>query len=1092
MTVHATIRTAVAGLLVVAITLARTPAVAGAQASDAAITGQVRDLNGRPLADVEVSARDESTGFRTTVTTNAAGRFALLQLPLGGPYALTIRRVGYRSAVRGGYALALGTRVRADVVLAPVAATLDAVRVSADRDAARRETVGGSYRVGAAQLAQVPAVNRSFTDLASLAPTTGAQNALLGQRWTSTDVRVDGAQTRNMLRAGEAGAGPFTLSLEAIREFEVTAADYDVTQGRQGGGAIRAATKAGSNAVEGAVFAYRRGSDLGAATDYQGSGRALRQFTTTQWGGSLGGPLVRNRLHAFVALDRQDGSAPVLSGLLRTDADQVAAGVARDSVARLLQILESRYGMDASRTQLGRLDRRPSATTGFARLDWEASPRHHVTLRSNASRWRNPLSGGVDQPLALYEARSDFASREQQHLVTLRSTFGRALGWPLENALTLSIAATRRQLTPVSRLPRGFVRIQSALPGGGAPGAGAGAPALDDTRVQFGGNRLAPDDSREQTWQVQDVAHAQRGTVLFTTGTDNALSRLATVIAESQGGLFEFESLADLAAGRPSRYSRTVPLRAGAADRATRQTVLELGAFAQAEWRPAALGDRLAVTGGLRWDGTAFLTGAAYNPVVEQAFGLRTDRRPADWTKLQPRGQVLWDVSGGGRDLVRVGAGRFAAQVPYYLQHNQLQNDGLQLVDVVLTGAAVPTPDYAAYRADPSSIPGLPPGAAAPASYVNVVAPGFRTPSVWKATAAYQRRVAPWLSVTGSVLASRTTRNYTYVDRNLRATPAFTLDAEGGRGVFVPAATIDARGRTLNRNAWMTAAVGRVLELRAEGRARQVAGVVEAALRVPRGVAFGGTALDLSYTRNRARDNSTYGCCLARTMPTFTPVASDPRDLSGSWGPPDADLRHKVVVAGLFPPVAGFRLSGRYVGGSGRPFSAVVNGDLNGDEGMTNDLAFVFDPDDPATPPDVAASMRRVLANPANVARAYLRATLGRVATRNGATAPWSGRLDLRLARAFAVGRGPSGQRLEVTADVFNAANLLNRRWGAQALLPAGISDQNPVTQRVPLLNIVGFDPAARRYRYTVNENFGVLARGGEPYQLQLGARYAF
>jgi hypothetical protein len=402
----------------------------------------------------------------------------------------------------------------------------------------------------------------------------------------------------------------------------------------------------------------------------------------------------------------------------------------------------------------------------------------------------------------------------------------------------------------------------------------------------------------------------------------------------------------------------------------------------------------------------------------------------------------------------------------------------------VLTGAQVPAPDYASYRRDPAAIPGIPVGAAAPPSYVNVVSPAFRMPSTWKGSATYQRRVARRLTVTGSLLASRTTGNYQYVDRNLRAAPVFTLDDEGGRGVFVPAATITAAGRTLNQNAWVTRAVGRVLELQSTGTADQRAAVLEGALRLPREA-----ALDLSYTLNRARDNSTYGCCLARTATTYTAVRDDPRDLSGAWGPSDTDFRHKVVVAGSLPSVYGFRLSGRYVGATGRPISAVVNGDINGDESAANDLAYVFDPDDPATPADVAGAMRRVLANPENVARGYLRDNVGRVARRNGAFAPWAGRVDLRLARAVPTARG---QRVELTADVFNAANLLNPRWGAQALLPVGISNQNPVVQRLPLLNVVGFDQATRRYRYTVNENFGVLQRGGDPYAVQLGLRYAF
>jgi hypothetical protein len=174
-----------------------------------------------------------------------------------------------------------------------------------------------------------------------LAPTTGVQSSLLGQRWTSTDIRIDGAQAKNMLRSGEFGAGPFTLSLEAIREFEVTTAVYDVTQGRQGGGTVRAATKAGTNTWTGSVFTYYRGSDLTAGQDYQTRSRAQRQFSAVQWGGSVGGPIVRHRVHVFLALDRWNSNEPLFSGFVQTPTDELTAGVAKDSLARLIKILST-------------------------------------------------------------------------------------------------------------------------------------------------------------------------------------------------------------------------------------------------------------------------------------------------------------------------------------------------------------------------------------------------------------------------------------------------------------------------------------------------------------------------------------------------------------------------------------------------------------------------------------------------------------------------------------------------------------------------------------------------------------------------------
>jgi hypothetical protein len=242
----------------------------------------------------------------------------------------------------------------------------------------------------------------------------------------------------------------------------------------------------------------------------------------------------------------------------------------------------------------------------------------------------------------------------------------------------------------------------------------------------------------------------------------------------------------------------------------------------------------------------------------------------------------------------------------------------------------------------------------------------------------------------------------------------------------------------------------------------------------------------LAYAWNKARDNSTYGCCLARTATTFTPVVDDPRNLSQAWGPSDLDTRHRVVGTALVNAPLGIVVAVRYVGASGRPFSLVVDGDINGDEANGNDLAFLFDPANPATDAAVAASMRQVLANPSNLAAKYIASHLGAVSARNAIYTPWTHRVDLRLLRTLRTG---TALKADITLDIFNLGHLLNPDWGAQYLLPVGISSQNPVVNRVPLLRVPGFDPVTRRYRYSVNETAGVLPKGGDPYQFQLGVR---
>ncbi|MBC7897411.1 MAG: TonB-dependent receptor [Cytophagaceae bacterium] len=534
-----------------------------------------------------------------------------------------------------------------------------------------------------------------------------------------------------------------------------------------------------------------------------------------------------------------------------------------------------------------------------------------------------------------------------------------------------------------------------------------------------------------------------------------------------------FPSIAALEAKQPNRFTRTVPLAGRAPE--TAQQVLELGAYGQAEWQAT---EQVTVTGGLRWDATQFLTAAEGNRAVDQAFGVRTSEAPSDWLQFQPRAQVVWRPP-SRRDVVRLGAGLFAGQVPYYAQHNQLLYGGSTLADVDLRGTATPGPDYIGYRADPTTVPGI--GGAPPPPYVNVVG-AFHTPRTLKGNLAWERQVVRGLVTTLGVQHMRGSRLYHYVDRNLAALPAFRVSNEGGRAIWVPASSIPAAtGVTDVRRAVANRAFSRVIALESPGESRETAVTANAAFRL--GARVQGSA---GYAWSKARDNSTYGCCLARTATTFTPVRDDPRDLSQAWGPSDLDTRHRVVgtidVRGPF----GLTFAARYAAASGRPFSLVVDGDVNGDEANGNDLAFLFDPNDPATDAGVAASMRRVLANEQNLARAYIRDHLGRMAGRNTITTPWTHRVDVRARRDVAL---PGGTRVGFTVDVFNAGHLLNRNWGAQYALPVGISSQNPVVNRIPLLRIVGFDPATNRFRYTVNEQAGVLSRTGEPYQVQVGVR---
>ena len=208
-------------------------------------------------------------------------------------------------------------------------------------------------------------------------------------------------------------------------------------------------------------------------------------------------------------------------------------------------------------------------------------------------------------------------------------------------------------------------------------------------------------------------------------------------------------------------------------------------------------------------------------------------------------------------------------------------------------------------------------------------------------------------------------------------------------------------------------------------------------------------------------------------------VTDDPRDLSRVTYS-NNQFRHKLVVYGAAPTFWGITVGARFSGIGGTRYSLVVNGNVNGDFVSSNDLAYIYDPNDPATPAYLRDGINAILSNPdaEQSVKDYLRKSFGKVAERNGGVNGFYGTLDLRLAKKF---KTFGTQNLEVSVDIFNVANLLNKKWGANH----NLGKQN-------VYSIKGFDQEQKQYTYNVNANTGVSSLSGTPFQVQVGLRYGF
>ena len=181
----------------------------------------MRATTGGPIADAEIALTNGETGVTLEVRTDRLGRFLLSNVPLGGPYLLTARRIGYRSSRQGGFRMVLGERREVVIALEPATVELAPIEVSGDAGRERADRAGGSVRIDLSQLRTIPTPNRDFTDLGTLSSAVGPQLSIAGQRYTATGFSLDGVQSRNQLRAGTYNGGPYAISLEEIGRAHV-------------------------------------------------------------------------------------------------------------------------------------------------------------------------------------------------------------------------------------------------------------------------------------------------------------------------------------------------------------------------------------------------------------------------------------------------------------------------------------------------------------------------------------------------------------------------------------------------------------------------------------------------------------------------------------------------------------------------------------------------------------------------------------------------------------------------------------------------------------------------------------------------------
>jgi hypothetical protein len=1053
-------------MLLATFATARAQGLAGA-----AVSGTVATDSGKVAAGATVRVTNRATGWSITFSTNAAGRFNMENVPVGGPYRIAASAEGFVSAVRDGVRLVLGQRYDVTLVLAPMTTTLAPVNVVASNPLLSSARTGTAYTVTDSAIQRLPLLDRDFTELLQTAPfVVGTSVAGAGNRMN--EILVDGISDNDFFGlsrgTGTPGGqeGARSLPLGAVQEFQILLAPYDVRQSGFTGGQVNAVTRSGTNEFQGSALIYFQNDALSGSLP---GGGAKADFDSYQYGITLGGPIVRDRLHFFIAAEARDRVSPSSGALIAPGSD---AGIPLESAERFASLLEG-YGMDPG--SFGAFSTRNRARNVFAKL---TAPIGASGLVEASLNYAHGITQDSIAPARVAGGDYRFTSSGFAPTATTWGARGRwtqlfASGF--SNELLAGYSTTDEPRTPNSGAPGIFVS--------GVGEAGARLIAGGDPSSQ----RLT---LTQRTVELTDNLTRSVGAHDLTVGAQLQLLHFDFVTFSSSVGQYSFANLDSLALGRPSTFIRNIPLRPGAP--AADFPVHNFAAYLQDRWNVT---DRLVLTGGVRADITTFPEVPTENADLSaSAFGINTSSFIGTSVLWSPRLGVNWMVRDG--TVLRGGAGIFTGRDPYSWLAFAYSNTGSDTRLITCKGADAP-----GFVSDPTAQPescvsGVP-TSSTPVSYFTS---DFRMPQVVRASLGVDQEL-PWGMVASLDAGYSYGRNSLYItDVNLGA-PVGALDEEGGRIMYgtvsegsapgaLPVVTPDVvdpafapilrNGNRSGDRSWTTTA--------------QIA------------KHFGsGVELNAAYTYTNAKDHLSLRDAQSVSNYGFAPVDGSlaDRQLAVST----YSIPHKVTVSGTVDLPLDLSLSLVYIGRSGDPFMYVVNGDANAD--LVGNRTGTFDrqlddpvyvprgPDDLALVRDAAGGGGPSLVDATGAAYDSLEAFIesdpclrehrGELLPRNACRNPWQNRLNMRIAERL---RLPGGRTVELSLDAINVLHLIDPDWGnvrqTGTLSGAG-------TENVPMLELRGQDPSGERNLYELTlPRRNVIDRDLSRWRLQLGARYIF
>ena len=946
------------------------------------LSGVVVDPNGDPVPGVTAVATLTATGNRYATVTDAAGRFRIANVKVGGPYEVVVSLTGFQMQTISDVYVRLGENTYLSVGLQLEAATGEIVVVSESSPLISPTKMGVGSSISQGSIEALPTIERSVYDMARTNPVFSAYSesdgeptalSVSGRNPRYNNISIDGAVNNDVFGLADSGtpggqSGTQPIQLDAVQEVQLVTSSFDVRQGGFTGGSVNIITKSGTNQYHGGVFGYTSSDSwVGSGPDY------FPEFGTyedTEYGLTLGGRLVKDKLFFFTSLghntlDRPTGwSLDGSTGEAWRDGDYLA------EAEEFRQFTMDNYGYDPG--GIGEQTRETPSDKFFVRFDWNLNPSNNIIARYNYVDAGNIIARPDDYAYEWHNHAYDFKNKTNSLVGQWNAVFGDSTF----NEARVTYQTIRDRRGPIDQdFP--YVRIY-----------GFGFGYWEAGAERFSTHNEVDYDIIEITDDFTFFA----GNHEIVIGTHNELYSFRNYFIQMGFGAYRFDSLDDYYAGNAYQYEYTYATDPDDPDDSF--STYQLGFYVGDTWRVKS---NFTLVYGLRIDVPLFPDTPEYNPLVEEIYGVRTDVVPDGNYLWSPRLGFNWDIGGDGTKQLRGGGGLFTGRTPYVWVSNNYARTGTRQTNLYSRGSIPFNPDP---YDQPTDVGG------ASIGDINAVDPDFNFPQTWRANIAYDHRVPWWNMVaTGEVMWAKSTNEVDYANLNIVQTGEILPFDD--RPIYEE--VTNSAGVFYLRNTDKGDALNAILKLELPYGSQPIWGIAA--------YTYGESNVVNDATSSRAISNWQYN------------EALDPNNAGLSTS--DFQIAHRVMINLNYEFNRGSRwsttVSAFYNHQSGRPYMSIYAGvwpydSINEDYFTGNDPIYV-----PSGPGDVVITNGTWDQLENYLERTGLSSYMGQVTPRNPYTAPWITQTDLAIRQNIPI---PGRSSLQISLDIFNFWNLIDDESG--------------------------------------------------------------